>query len=82
MPSELVTRRVRAAAGVTVLSLLAGACSAAPERFSAGLAAADASARVPVATYRSVVRGYVSQRPVEPVSWQQQNERVAPGNER
>lgn len=82
MPSKPVIRRARAAAGVAMLSLLAAACSAAPERFSAGLAAADAGARVPAATYRSAVRGYVSQRPVEPVSWQQQNERVAPRNER
>jgi hypothetical protein len=63
-----------------VLLLLApiAACSMAPAQKSAGPDPADPAARVPPAAYRSTVGPYVSQRPVEPGSWQQQNERVAP----
>lgn len=38
----------------------------------------DPRVRVPAATYRSVTSGYTSQRPAEPGSWREQNERVAP----
>jgi hypothetical protein len=63
---------------VAVLCLLAAACVSAPERPYAGPDPSDPTARVPAVAYRSAVSGHVSQRPVEPASWREQNERVAP----
>jgi len=37
---------------------------------------------VPAATYRPVLGGYVSQRPVDPAPWREQNDRVAPAEKR
>jgi len=71
-------RRALAPIRVTVLCLMAAACTPSPERLAAGVTAADPAARVPATSYRSVLSGYVSQRPVEPASWREQNERVAP----
>ena len=70
--------RVRSLMGVAALCLLTAACAAAPERLIVGADPSDPAAGVPAASYRLVLRGYVSQRPVEPVSWREQNERVAP----
>src|SRR6266511_3153202 len=53
-------------------------CSGAPP---APLTAADPSdpgARAPRVGYRSTIGSYKSQRPVDPASWGEQNERVAP----
>ena len=70
--------QVRVLMGVAALCLLTAACAAAPERISAQADPSDPAAPVPAASYRPVLRGYVSQRPVEPASWREQNERVAP----
>jgi multidrug efflux pump subunit AcrA (membrane-fusion protein) len=43
---------------------------------------ADPSAATPAAVNSSVVRGYISQRPVEPGSWLEQNQNVAPRQKR
>jgi hypothetical protein len=67
-----------ALARVAALCLLAAACSAAPTRPSAGPDPANPQAHTPAATYRPVLGGYQSQRPVEPAPWREQNERVAP----
>jgi len=72
------TARVRALMGIAALCLLTAACAAAPERLNAGADPSDPAARAPAASYRPVLSGYVSQRPVEPAPWRQQNERVAP----
>jgi hypothetical protein len=63
---------------VAALCLPAAACFGASERPLAGRDPADPAARVPPAAYRSTLGPYARQRPVEPASWREQNERVAP----
>ena len=65
---------------IMILLLLVplAACSLAPAQKATAPDPADPSARVPPVGYRSTIGPYASQRPVEPGSWQQQNERVAP----
>jgi hypothetical protein len=70
---------VAIATRVAALCLLLAACAPPQHRLAA---AADAEASVPPTTYRSVLSGYRSQRPVEPASWREQNERVAPRRDR
>lgn len=65
-------------AAVLGLAALAGACSVAASREVAPRHPADPSIRVPAASYRSVTRGYASQRPAGPLDWRERNERVAP----
>jgi hypothetical protein len=65
--------------GLTFLLALIGACSAFPPAPVAGADPADPTARAPQTTYRSVLDPYVSARPVEAKSWQEQNERPALG---
>ena len=74
--------RVRTLIGVAILGLLTAACAATPERLHAGADPSDPEARVTPAGYRPALGGYVSQRPVEPAPWRQQNERVAPSEKR
>jgi hypothetical protein len=69
---------------VPIAVLLAAAlpiagCTAPPPPL-AGADPADPAARVAAAGYRSTLSGYRSQRPVEPGSWIEQNQRVAPEN--
>jgi len=71
-------RRALVPMRVTAFCLIAAACTPSPERLAARVTAADAAAPVPASAYRPVLSGYVSQRPVEPASWREQNERVAP----
>ncbi len=59
------------------LALLAAACKPVPYPVATA-DPADPSVRVPAIRYQSTLGGYVSQRPVEPSSWREQNERVAP----
>ena len=61
-----------------LLCLLISACVTAPEPPLAGPDPSSPTARVPATAYRPVLGGYVSQRPVEPAPWREQNERVAP----
>ncbi len=65
--------------GVAAVCFLLASCGPPPLRLAA---VADPDVRVPPATYRSVLGGYRSQRPVEPTSWREQNERVAPQQDR
>ena len=69
--------RAAPALGAVLLCLLTSACFSTPERPVAGPDPSDPNARTP-ATYRPVLGGYVSQRPVEPAPWREQNDRVAP----
>jgi hypothetical protein len=64
-------------AGAIALGLLAGGCVATGRPIT-GADPSNPTARVAATTYRSVVSGYVSQRPVEPAPWREQNERVTP----
>ena len=62
---------------VSVFSaLLTDACAAPPPPRAP--TAADAGVAVPAARYSSVTAPYARQRPVEPLPWREQNERVAP----
>jgi hypothetical protein len=71
-------RGVLRVAAIGLLAALAANCSAVTASPHRGPDPSDPSARVPPASYRSTIAGYASQRPVEPRSWREQNERVAP----
>ena len=57
------------------LAFAVSGCAAAPPQ---QVAAADPAVRVPPAGYRPVLGGYTSLRPVEPLSWREQNDRLMP----
>jgi hypothetical protein len=65
------------AVAAAVLGALLAACSQAPQRFSAP---DPSDPRAPVArtAYRPVLGSYDSQRPVDPLPWRDQNDRIAP----
>ena len=65
-------------AAVGLLALVLQGCSASTASPWRGPDPSDASVRVAPAGYRSTMGAYVSQRPVEPRPWREQNERVAP----
>ena len=62
----------------TLASTLA-ACGAPPPAITSGPDPADAGGAAPAAAYAPVTAGTVDHRPVEPKSWREMNERVAPG---
>lgn len=66
-----------ALAVAALAALLTAGCSAAPPLPRAA-AAADPAIPVPAARYSSVTAPYTRQRPVEPLPWREQNDRVAP----
>jgi hypothetical protein len=69
---------------VAALLLLAGVVAGCTSGRSAPIAAADPSdpdAPVRAVRYSPVLDGYVSQRPVGPKPWREQNERVTPRGE-
>jgi len=63
---------------IGLLAPLVQACNATTASPWRGPDPSDPSVRVAPASYRSTVGSYVSQRPVEPRPWREQNERVAP----
>jgi hypothetical protein len=65
-------------AAIGLLGPLIQACSATNASPWRGPDPSDPSVRVAPASYRSTIGGYASQRPVAPLSWREQNERVAP----
>lgn len=71
----------RLASAVAAITLLVTACATAPP-FHQNIGSADPRSPAPGVSYNSAVRGYVSQRPVEPGSWREQNERVTPRQSR
>jgi hypothetical protein len=75
-------RRFRLPAFLTVTALLVQGCAQTPAQLRTGSDPADASVRVPSASYRPVLNGYVSQRPVGPKPWREQNDSVAPAREK
>ena len=76
--SAATAARIVPVACALLLCLLTAACLSAPERPVAGPDPSDPKARAPATAYRPVLGGYVSQRPVEPAPWREQNDRVAP----
>jgi hypothetical protein len=70
-----VGRGVSGPLAALLLVLLLGGCAAPPPPLAA---AADPASRVPLTRYSSVTAPYTPQRPVEPMSWRERNERVAP----
>lgn len=70
--------RKRKLVGVALLGLLTASCAALPERLTAGADPSDPSVKISAASYRPVLNGYVSQRPVAPAPWREQNDRAAP----
>jgi hypothetical protein len=71
-------KRATLVAGAFALSLLSAGCVTSADVPHAAADPSVASVRVPAVAYRPVLGGYVSQRPVEPAPWREQNERVAP----
>lgn len=65
-------------ATVLLFSLLVQGCAATPRSPFLGPDPSNPSARTPPVGYRSTVAPYSSRRPVDPVPWREQNERVAP----
>ncbi len=61
-----------------VLAPLTHGCSGAPPAPVTAADPSDPAARAPRVGYRSTIGSYKSQRPVDPASWGEQNERVAP----
>jgi hypothetical protein len=68
---------LRLAAAALLIALVQG-CTAITASPVSGPDPSDPNARVRPVSYRSAIAGYASQRPVEPRSWREQNERVAP----
>ena len=60
------------------MSVFAVGCASPPAAPFAGAGPADPAAPAKPATYRSTIEPYARKRPVEPKSWREQNERVAP----
>lgn len=69
--------RFRASAGLAVAALMLGGCMPTTVPL-AGADPADPGAKVAGVGYRSSVAPYSSLRPTAPLSWREQNERVAP----
>lgn len=63
---------------VALCALLTAACTTLPARPIAGLDPADPEAPVAPVRAGNALGTYVSQRPVGPAPWREQNERVAP----
>jgi hypothetical protein len=73
MPGRMVV-----SAAIFVLGLLLQACSNAPQPPISGADPSSPDARVPAIAYHAVTDGYTTGRPVEPLPWREQNERIAP----
>jgi hypothetical protein len=61
-----------------LFALLTAACAVSTAGPVTGLNAADPDAPVPPVRTASALGTYVSQRPVDPKPWRQQNQNVAP----
>lgn len=74
-----VRKPLTAATSVGLLALATSACSVGETR---PVRAADPHYGLQPISHNSSTRGYVSQRPVEPGDWQEQNRQVAPQQKR
>jgi hypothetical protein len=63
---------------VALFALLTAACTTLPAQPIAGLDPADPESPVPPVRAENAFGTYLSQRPVGPAPWREQNERVAP----
>src|ERR1700674_2930671 len=63
---------------VAVLASPLAACSPPPPAPFVGPDPSDPRARVPAVAYRPAVAPYASQRPVQPLPWRGQHDRLAP----
>jgi hypothetical protein len=61
-----------------LFAFLTAACAASTAGPVAGLDAADPETPVPPVRTANALGGYVSQRPVDPAPWRQQNQNVTP----
>ncbi len=77
-PIALPTYRRVGLAAIASLALVLEACTPVPPAPLAGPDPTDPRTRVPAVAYRSPVGPYESRRPVDPSSWQDQNDRNAP----
>lgn len=75
--SRTFSNPIYLAALLTLSAAVLGACSVASSE-NARPHPADPKARVPAAAYRSVTGGYEAQRPADPQSWRERNQRVVP----
>lgn len=75
--ARLFNIRFRTFAGMTVTALALGGCMPVTVPL-AGADPADPGAKVAAVGYRSTVAPYTSLRPTAPLSWREQNDRVAP----
>lgn len=71
-------KQLAAAACVFILSLTTTACVRTPSQPFIGPDPSKAGISVSAVSDRSTLGSYVSQRPVEPKSWREQNDRIAP----
>lgn len=70
--------RYRLPAILAAAAFLLQGCSSVPPQPLGAADASDPDIRVPAASYRSVVAGYASQRPVGPLPWTERNRDVTP----
>jgi hypothetical protein len=71
--------RISVTAAIIVAGLVSACSSPLPPRY---IRSAEPHIATPAVSHSSVVRGYISQRPVEPGPWLEQNENVAPRQKR
>jgi len=81
LSTAAVVGRAACASAICILAL-ALARPAFAETPISGANPSRSDARVPAVTYRSVLDGYTSQRPVAPAPWREQNDRVTPAQKR
>ncbi len=67
---------IRSTSVLIAVALLLSACTETPLRRD--IQSSNPDAAVTAVKHNSVVRGYLSQRPVEPGPWLEQNQNVAP----
>lgn len=75
-----VSAKSRITALAVAITLTVSACSSPLP--SSYVRSADPSVATPAVVNSSVMRGYISQRPVEPGSWLEQNQNVTPRQKR
>jgi hypothetical protein len=76
--ADAASRAIAKVSVLLTLVLAVGGCTTAPRLHAFADNPADPSARVPATGYRSVLGSYTSLRPVEPLPWREQNERITP----